>query len=239
MKGEKKKVLLIYTLIFIIIILIVALTKIVIDSYPKQKQESTGHIEKLNINQYPTVNKECTFDVTSAEYSALSMAGCKGGYTRYNIKDIVLNEKTLKVSVIFSDKKQVKTGIFINDKRVTQKMENITNVNFGVFGNTLIIFDKNGNEANVLAFNSKGKEIYNLKDYLKNNKTKELVTGDTNISSKTLDPNSFSFKEGIIEFNSVANTCQKGETSKGSHYKITYSNETFQKPEFMNLVSCN
>ena len=69
-------------------------------------------------------------------------------------------------------------------------------------------------------------------------KIKDLATGDTNVKPSNIDPNSFSFIEGSFEFSSRLDKCQTGTNSIGSHYKVTYKNEKFEKPEFMNLVSC-
>ena len=240
MKREDKQMILIYFLIFVIIVLLIILTKVIIDSVknaePEKKQ--TAPIQKLEINPYPNVNEECTFDVNINEYNLLTGAGCEGGYTRYNINNISLNETILNVSIIYSDKEQIKTGLFINDKKVKSNIDAVQNVKFGIFDNKLFILDKTNNEANALAFNSEGKEVYNLKTVLENGKITDLSTGETNISTKTLNKDTFIFAEGYIEFDSISNQCQNGEKSKGSHYKVTYKDEKFEKPEFMELISC-
>ena len=145
----------------------------------------------------------------------------------------------MPVSIIYSDKKQKKVGVFVKDKRVTNKLDDIKNVVFGIFDNNLFIFDKSGKESNIFAFNSLGKEIYNLKNVLSKNKIKDLATGDTYIDVSKLDPNSFIFTNGSIEFNSIANECKEGVKASGSKYKVTYSKEKFNKPEFQSLVNCS
>lgn len=239
MKREDRQMIFIYFLVFIIIILLVLLTKTVLESRQKEKPKSGGHIEKIEINPYPIVNDECTFSVGYLKYNELSRAGCEGGYTRYDLNDITLNNINLPVSVIFSDKNGIKTGIFINNKRITSIIDDVTKIKFGIFDNKLFILDTNNNESNVLAFDETGKKVYDLKEILEKSNIKDLSTGDTDIKSDTLDPNSFSFAEGTIEFNSISNTCQNGEQTKGSHYKITYKDSTFEKPEFISLVNCS
>lgn len=240
MKREDKQMILLYFLIFIIIVLLIMLTKVITSSVKKEqpKESANEPIQKLEINPYPNVNEECTFDVSLNEYNALTMAGCEGGYTKYNINNINLNETSLKVSIVYSDKEQIKTGLFINDKKVKSNIDAVQNIKFGIFDNKLFIHDVTNNEANALAFNSEGKEVYNLKTILENEKITDLSTGDTKISSKTLNKTTFIFKEGSIEFDSISNNCQNGEKSKGSHYKVTYKDEKFEKPEFMELISC-
>lgn len=239
MKKENKQMIFIYLLLLIIIVLLIILTQVVIESRPKNRRKFNGLIDKIDINPYPNVNKECTFNVKYLEYNALTTAGCVGGYTRYDISDIILDNNTLKVSVVYSDKKQTRVGIFINDKRITSIIESISKIKFGLFDNKLFILDTNNNEANVLAYDKNGKEIYNLKKVLEKIEIKDFVKGDTNISVSSLDPNSFVFSEGVIEFSSISNNCQNGEKSKGSHYKVTYKEDIFEKPEFMNLINCS
>lgn len=236
MNREDKQMIIIYALIIIIIILLVLLTKVITGSVEKPEPQDNGKVQPVDTNPYPTINAQCIFDTTLEQYAAATTPGCENGYTRYNM-NVDLNGEILKVSVVYSDVTKVKTGLFINDKRVTG-VEELHNVQFGIFDNKLFIHDKNNNEVNALAYNSKGKEVYNLKKILEKTEIKDLSTGDTNISSKTLDPNSFMYAEGTIDFNSSTNTCQNGEQSKGSHYRVTYKDETFNSPEFIELVKC-
>lgn len=238
-KNKNGKILiLIYILILIALIAIIFLTKQVL-SIPKPKIiEPARTVEKLDVNPYPNVNEECTFNITQSEYQALTTAGCTGGYTRYDINDIKINELQVKVSVIYSDKNGRKTGLFVNDKVITNKVDSIANFKFGIFDSKLFIIDYNNNESNVLVVNQKGKKIYDLKEVLEEKRIKELATGDTTVKNKNLDPASFTFYEGGFEFNSSVSTCQTGSNSKGSHFKVIYKNEKFEKPEFMNLIEC-
>lgn len=239
MKKEDRQMIVIYALIIIIIVLIVMLTKVVISSVKKEpKQNNNVHIQKIEIDPYPKVNDECTFNVKMQDYNALTQAGCEGGYTRYNVNDININETNLKVSIVYSDKGQAKTGLFINDKKVRSNIDGVQNIKFGIFDNKLFVLDKTNNEANALAYNYIGKEIYNLKKVLEKEKITDLSTGDTVLTTKKLNRDTFIFAEGMIEFDSSSNTCQNGEKAKGSHYRVTYKDETFQKPEFMELISC-
>lgn len=240
MKREDKQMVLIYFLIFVIIVLLIVLTKLVVDSVPKPKQEADSPVtvQETKINPYPTVNEECTFNVSLNDYNMLTGAGCEGGYTRYNINDINLNQVALKVSIVYSDKNQLKTGLFVNDKMVKSGVDAIGNIKFGIFENKLFVLDVTNNEANALTFNSEGKEVYNLKKVLEKEKVTDLSTGDTYISSKTLNRDTFKFVEGSIEFDSISNKCENGEKSRGSHYKVIYKDEKFEKPEFMELISC-
>lgn len=121
---------------------------------------------------------------------------------------------------------------------VKSGIDAIGNIKFGIFDNKLFVHDTTNNEANALAFNNEGKEVYNLKKVLEKEKITDLSTGDTYISSKTLNRDTFKFTEGVIEFDSVSNNCSNGEKSRGSHYRIIYKDEKFEKPEFMELIGC-
>lgn len=240
MKREDKQMLLLYFLIFVIIVLLIILTKVIIDSVerPEVKGGTVEPIQKLDVNPYPNVNEECTFDISFSDYNSLIQAGCENGYTRYNINNITIDETKLDVSIIYSDKKQIKTGLFINDKKIKSDIDKVENIKFGIFDNKLFILDKTNDEANALSFNSKGEEIYNLKSVLTKEKITDLSTGDTYISSKSLNRDTFKFTTGSIEFDSISNNCENGEKSSGSHYKVVYNDEKFEKPEFMDLISC-
>lgn len=240
MKREDKQMILIYFLIFLIIVLLIVLTKYIINSVKKPENDnvSPAPVKQVDINPYPNVNEECIFDISFKDYNSLTQAGCENGYTRYNINDIVVNETKLNISIIYSDKEQIKTGMFINDKKVKSNIDKVENIKFGIFDNKLFILDKTNNAANALAYNSDGEEVYNLKTVLENEKIIDLSTGDTNITPNTLNRDTFKFTEGVIEFDSISNNCENGEKSKGSHYKVIYKNEKFEKPEFMELISC-
>ena len=221
----------IYFLIIVAVVAIVFLTKIVLER-PKQVAEpEERNVQTLDVNPYPNVNEECTFNISLNDYHSLKTAGCTGGYTRY---DIALDELPLKITIIYSDKNGPKTGIFVNSTKVISKVEDITNIKFGIFDSKLFIFNKSDN--NVYVTNKKGNLIYNLDEELIENKIKEFATGDKNIKIKDLDSSSFNFYDGGFEFNSKLETCEGN--SNGSHYKVTYDKEKFSKPEFMNLINC-
>lgn len=235
MKSGSKTIYILYVLIFIIIVSVILLAKTTLDALPKRTQNAGDGIEPLEIMTFPSVNEECTFKVTYLEYGNITNPGCEGGYTRYDITDIQIGENNLNVSVIYSDKNQPKTGVYIDDKRVVQNVKELTDIKFGIFDEKLLVFDRS--TPNVLAFNSKGKEIYNLKEYLKDHKVKDLSTGDTNVKVKHLDKDSFIFIDGSFEFDAITNKCEN-QTSKGSHYIVKYSKNKFEKPEFVKLIEC-
>lgn len=238
MKKETKTMILIYTLLVVILVILIVFTSIILSNPKKKSQENSGSVQKVDVERYPPVNNECTFDVKLSEYQSLTQAGCKNGYTRYNINDITVDEIQIKVSVIYSDKERKKTGLYINDTRVSNNIDSITYFKFGIFDSKLFVLDINNSESNVMVFNTKGEKIYDLSNILSKEKIKDLSTGDTVIKTSDLDPASFSFNEGAFEFSSKLDKCQTGTNSNGSHYKVTYKKDKFEKPEFISLVSC-
>lgn len=74
MKREDKQMIFIYFLIFVIIVLLIVLTKVITSSVkkPEPVNESPSTVQETKINPYPTVNEECTFDVSLNDYNALT-----------------------------------------------------------------------------------------------------------------------------------------------------------------------
>lgn len=242
MKGEKSKIILIYVLLVIVLALIVALGYVVITSTPKETESNVGHETTVDVNPYPNVSSQCIFSVSLEEYNALTYAGCEGGYTRYDINNVVLNGTPLTLSVIYSDKGQPKAGFIVNNRRVIQKIDNVTLLKFGVFDNKLFVLDTNNNQANVVVINSEGKTIYNLKNELEKLKIKdEVFTANGNnkeITNTNLNPSSFNFADGVFTFATTSDACNNGAAASGTNYQVTYSGEKFNKPEATSPVAC-
>lgn len=242
MKGEKSKIILIYVLLAIVLFLIIALGYVVVNNTPKQIEESIPNEVRVDVNPYPNVSQQCIFSVSLEQYNALTYAGCEGGYTRYDINDIVLNGNPLTVSVIYSDKGQPKAGFIVNNHRIIQKIDNVTLLKFGVFDNKLFVLDTNNNQANVVVVNSKGNTIYNLKNELNKLKIKDSAfTQNGNnkpITSANLNPASFNFAEGVFTFSTSSDACANGAAASGTNYQVTYNGEKFSKPEATSPVAC-
>lgn len=229
MKGEKRKLIFVYALIFVVIFLIIALTFIVLDSLPEKVEEGSTANEssRLDVSVYPNVSNECTFNVTYSEYNALTLAGCKGGYTRYNLTDVLLNGTSVNVSIVYSDKNQPKTGMFVNDKKIINGVDNVVNIKFGIFENMLFIHDTTDNEQNALAIDSTGKKVYDLSSKLKEEKVSDpLLTTVKTLSSKTVG--NFNFGANVFTFTGVV-TDDAGNVTTGSSYMVTFSGNTFSK----------
>ena len=214
MKREKNKIILIYVLLVIVLALIVALGYVVITSTPKETESNVGHETTVDVNPYPNVSSQCIFSVSLEEYNALTYAGCEGGYTRYDINNVVLNGNPLTLSVIYSDKGQPKAGFIVNNRRVIQKIDNVTLLKFGVFDNKLFVLDTNNNQANVVVINSEGNTIYNLKNELEKLKIKDNAFtqngNNTPINNTNLNPASFNFADGVFTFATTSDACNNG-----------------------------
>ena len=119
---RKPKMFVIYILIALVLILIITLTISVLNNNKKNLTPSKATTTpKVDVNPYPVISDECTFDLTIANYNALTSPKCKGGYSRYNIKDVNINNKNLDVTIIYSDKNGTKSGLYINNTKIINK----------------------------------------------------------------------------------------------------------------------
>ena len=145
MKGEKSKIILVYVLMLLVIGLIVALTLFVLNSNKKEENHSpsTNNAPKVDVNPFPNISQECTFNLTLDEYNALTGPRCKNGYSRYNVNGLSLGGKTMNVSVVYTDQDGNKAGIYVNDRRATTVVNNVINIKFGIFDDKLFILDNN------------------------------------------------------------------------------------------------
>ena len=233
MKREKNKLILVYILMLLVIVLVIALTLVILNNSPKEthKESKPSNTPAVDINPYPTISDECTFDLTLADYSALTGPKCKGGYSRYNLNNINLGDSKLNIVIIYSDKNGAKSGLYVNNTRVINKADNLLNIRLGIFDNKLFILDKNNNEANVLVYNSNGENVYNLKDTLEEVQIIEpnfQSISSEPINTKTIDQNSFSFENSQFSFQTrlIANN----QTITGSKYIVSFTGEDFSNP---------
>ncbi len=243
MKSEKGKLILVYVLIVVLLLLVGMLIYVVISSNPKQEVVETPRtIEKVDVNPYPNVSTQCTFQIDLSGYNRLEYAGCKGGYTKYDINNVVLNDKEVKVSVVYSDKNQPRTGLFINDKKITSQVDSLQNLKFGIFDNKLFVLDINAKEANTYVFDSDGEKIYDLKESLSKSKIEDKVLSQgsnvVTVNSKNIDLTSFTFNLGKFEFSTTSNLCASGNAASGSRYQVTYKGSNFTGPQFISQVNC-
>lgn len=228
MKGEKFKLILVYILVIIVIILTVALVFTVLNNAP-EKQTQTNHIQnppKVDVNPYPEISDECTFDLTLAEYNSLTGPKCKGGYSRYNITDINIENNPLNLVIIYSDKEGPKSGLYLNRAKIIKKVDNLANIGIGVFDNKLFILDKEN--VNVLAYNSNAENIYNLSETLNELNLKDQTTNEI-ITNQNINPNSFNFQNTNFSFWTNSQTVNN-TTVNPVNYIVTFTGEEFNDP---------
>ncbi len=216
---RKPKMFVIYILIALVLILIITLTISVLNNNKKNLTPSKATTTpKVDVNPYPVISDECTFDLTIANYNALTGPKCKGGYSRYNIKDVNINNKNLDVTIIYSDKNGTKSGLYINNTKIINKTDNLEQIGIGIFDNKLFILDKN--TSNVLVYNKNSQNIYNLKTTLE--KEKITDTNNQTITTEKIDPNGFSFANNQFNF----------KTSSGL-YTVKFSGNKFETPNLI------
>ena len=234
MKGEKSKVILVYVLMLLVIGLIVALTLVILNSNEKEENHSSSanNTPTVDVNPFPNISEECTFNFTLDEYNALTGPRCKNGYSRYNVTGLSLGGQTLNVSIIYTDQDGNKAGIYVNDRRATTIVNNVTNIKFGVFDDKLFILDNNNNESNVLVFASDSTKVYDLKETLESSSITDPALNQV-LSSSTINPNSFNFT--ATNFTFQAQITSDNQTLTGSTYQVTFTGNEFSKPEFVSI----
>lgn len=236
MKGEKNKLILVYILMIVVIGLIIALTFTILNSTKKEepKEQTAKTVPMVDINPYPEISNECTFNLTMDEYNGLTGPKCKNGYSRYNVNNLEVNGKKLNVTVIFSDQNGNRAGLYINDKRYASKIDNVSNIKFGIYGDKLFTLDNNDGQSNVLVFSNNAVKLYDLKETLEDTKIADpaIQNIDNIVTSKTIDPNSFTFTETNITFKTRF-TDTSNQTINGSTYQVTINGDKFSKPEFV------
>ena len=233
MKGEKSKLILIYFLMLLVIGLIIALTFIILNNSPKEEnKESTANTTPtVDVNPYPTISDECTFNLTVDEYNALTGPGCKGGYSRYNVNNLNIDGKQMNIVVIYSDKNGNKAGLYVNDRKVATTITNIASIKFGIYSSKLFILDNNNNESNVLVFNPNTEKVYDLKETLDSSKITDPILNQI-ISSTTINPNSFNFTDTYFTFQARLVDGNNVE-NLGSTYQVNFTDSDFSNPTFV------
>lgn len=233
MKGEKSKLILVYLLMLLVIVLIVVLTFIILNNSSKEENgESTANTTPtVDVNPYPTISDECTFNLTMDEYNALTGPGCKGGYSRYNVNGLALDGDQMNIVVIYSDKNGNKAGLYVNDRKVATTITNIASIKFGIYSSKLFILDNNNNESNVLVFNSNTEKVYDLKETLDSSKITDPILNQI-ISSTTINPNSFNFTDTYFTFQARLVDGNNVE-NLGSTYQVNFTDSDFSKPTFV------
>ena len=239
MKGEKSKIILVYILMLLVVGLVIALTFVILNnnSNDEHNESTTNNRPTVDVNPYPNISSECTFILTLDEYNALTGPMCKGGYSRYDVTGLNIDGKELKAVVIYSDQNGNKAGLYINDRKNITKIDNVSNIKFGVYDNKLFVLDNNNNESNVLAFTSDSAKVYDLKESLESSKISDPAFqnyGNATITSSNVDPASLVFTDANFTFKTKL-VDSSNQTISGSTYQVTFSGKDFSKPTFVTM----
>ena len=234
MKEEKGKLILVYVLMLLVIGLIVALTFVVLNNNSKDETKvvKNDHAPKIDVNPYPEISAECTFDLTIDEYNALTGPKCKNGYSRYNLSNVNIDGKDMLITVVYNDLDGDKMGLFLNDRRVSNIVTNVINYKFYVIDNKLFILDNNSG-SNVTVYSKEYAKIYDLKETLDRLKLSEPAFTDVLVSSEIINPNSFVFNSNNFTF--VTQQVTENGVVPGSTYQVNFALEDFENPTLMNV----
>ncbi len=248
MKGEKIRLVIIYILIAVII----GLVGYLIYNFFINKDEEKTSPATVTEN---VITEDCTFDVTSGDYSAIingQTSNICGGFNKFTINDVVLDGKNIDVSVIYYNgnitSDDDRTGMYIDDKRVVKNASKDYLNHIGVFDNKLFIFSPNDGKPNVVVYNSLGERVYDLETALAQAKitdpafaeiAKTNTSLDTTLKNSSINSSSFNFGPTGFTFNTNGKSeCQAGEII-GSTYNVAFSGNNFVAPQFVSYVNCN
>ena len=238
MERENKKVSIVYILTGILILLILYLGLFI---YKTFNTEEEPHIYDSNIVKTPQVASSCTFNMTVSDFNNISSnTSLCSSLNKINLTDVILNGKTLNVAVYYSNVSTNGISIYINEERALS--DNVLKVHkMGIFDNKLFITDFSEAEANFVAYDENGINVYSLKDALNSLQIADPVftamnTGNNVLTVSNLDVNSFVFENGKVSFNSTAGACVNGVS--GASYSIVYTGNTFGSPTYIANVTC-
>ncbi len=251
MKGEKARLIIIYILIAVIIGLVGYL---IYNFFMNTNDENDDITDPAAITD-SIITEDCTFEVTSNDYSTIingQTSNICGGFNKLVINDIVLDGKNMDVSVIYYNGDSINgnnnAGFYIDDKRVVKNASKKFVNHIGVFDNKLFIFSPNDGKPNVVVYNSLGERIYDLETALAQAKisdpaftelAKTNTSLDTTLKNSSINSATFNFEPTGFTFSTDAkNECKVGEII-GSTYSVAFSGNDFTLPQFVSYVNCN
>jgi len=248
MKGEKIRVIIIYVLVIVIIALVGYL---IYNFFINSKEDNTKK-EEVKASD---IASECTFDITSADYSAIvngNNSNLCGGLNKFKINDIMLDGNQMDVEVNYYNgslnESDDSTGIYINGNRILKSVSTNNKNQMGIFDNKLFIFLADNDKPNVVVYDKYGNKVYDLETALAGANVSdpafvEIAKTNNNLNvivrNSSINVNSFVFGGNEFTFS----TALKGEctpgTNIGSNYKVTFSENNFSAPEFVSFNVCN
>ena len=200
---------------------------------------------KRTVSKKIDIKEECTFDVSLRNFNRLSnnVSALKlcSDYNKIIINDVTLNEENANLYIIYYNGElevnNTNLGIYLNDKQITKGASFDERNIIRIYDNMLFIKKEDIKLTNIVVYNAKGKQKYDFAYALNSIILKDKAFKDKRIYIDDVDVNSYIFDEGEFTFETTSE-CTSTQEYKGSKYKVTYKNEKFKKPEFVEKISC-
>jgi len=261
MEKEKKGFTKIITIILLLVIiallvLVVFKTKELKDENKKLNEEinelQNQKIEKeeesnpvYDLSKIPTTSDACTFNVTmeqAGDFAYMSQNACENELTKFIVSNVALGgvEQDLQIVKRPSDdvKNKSVAGVYVNGNYFEVPADTMSIFPVSIHNNLLFVEANSGTSVtgyvNLLVFNKKGTNIYNLESQLQKEQIKENIANEKGTMvtvydiSRTGGGNNIKITDSDITFKSymtLGNGCVDGY--RGTTYKVTYSGETF------------
>ena len=245
MNRDKVVKIIILSVITIVIICIIAWVVSII----KAGKERENVLDKI-INKKIEVADNCTFDVTLRNFNRLAnnVSAIKlcSGYNKIIINDVTLNENKADLYAIYFNGPletiNKNLGIYLNNKLISSGASFDDRNVIRIYDNMLLIKKERLENTNLFVYNAKGKLKYDFayalnKIILEDQAFKESNLKETRVTIDKVNVNSYLFDEGEFIFETTSD-CKSTQEYKGSKYKITYKNEKFKNPEFIEKIKC-
>ena len=188
---------------------------------------------------------ECIFNLNTERFNKLAknqkISMC-GGLNQYNITDITLAGKKQDVyvrfynGIVYDD--NTFTGVYINGERAVPNASIDFFTKLAVSNDLLFVVSNDKQKTNIVAFDSDADNIFDLSKMLEEVKVPDPSLGDV-LKVTNIDFKNIVFGDHEVTFNTnTTQKCQDG-TYSGSTFKITYDDEGFNNPVFVNSRTCN
>ena len=234
MKSNKWLKLLVIVLSIIIVILLMIILN------------NNKNVHKVNTKETEIkIQDSCTADNTMKQFNKLAQNAdltlC-GGLNQFNITDITLDGKKQDVYVrfykgtVYDD--NTFTGVYINGERAVPNASIDFFTKLAVSNDLLFVVSNDKKKTNIVAFDSDADNIFDLSKMLEEVKVPDPSLGDV-LKVTNIDFKNIVFGDHEVTFNTnTTQKCQNG-TYSGSTFKITYNDEGFNNPVFVNSRTCN
>ncbi len=255
MKRDKLKIIIVYILMFVILCLVGYLIYFSIN-LNKDSKEKIEDSSNKQTEETVEISENCTFNISLSQLSSLennpnALSLCVG-YNKLILDGVILSGNPQDIYLNYYNGTLAEPsdilGVYLNNKKIITGASYDTKVVAGVFDNLLFIKTISLEGNNVRVFNEDGRKIYDLETALGKAKIQDPVltelaktdqTIGTIVNIKNITSGGFSFTNGSFTFNTdTMGQCSAGQLYRGSTYKVTYADETFNPPAFVSYINC-